>query len=463
MAADRKTFWNFADSLKGDKVVWMIALMLILISIVCIFSSTSRLLDSGQTRVDIVRGQLMIVALGLSVIIFCYNIKNINVFRWFSKWGFVVSFVLLALLVFKVNTPFIRSIELNGARRILQIGGFQLHVNEVVKIAMVMYLAWATDALKKDESKGLEDKRELPVYVDPRFRKALYIYAPFMITLVMIVPGSNSAALFIGGIMFIVIVLGGTDVKELFILGAAAVMLLACCWGLYEISGHKAFQRIGTAISRVFDDENWERMAMEAKAGSKEFYDAVDKIRQPYGAKIAIKEGGILGKGPGQSTQRYVVPDMSEDYMYSFIIEEYGIWGALIVIFLYVSLLARSSIIVRNCGKDEFAKMAVAGLALLITGQAFLHMFVNADIGPMTGQTLPLISHGNSAFLCFSLAFGIILSISRTATVKIAREQRKAEPLMEQREEVIQSSLDDLDMFESGSDAEDMTEQDYEL
>ena len=157
----------------------------------------------------------------------------------------------------------------------------------------------------------------------------------------------------------------------------------------------------------------------------------------------------MLGKGPGQSTQRYVVPDISEDYMYSFIIEEYGLWGALIIIFLYVSLLARGSIIVRNCGKDLYAKICVAGLCLLITGQAFLHMFVNADIGPMTGQTLPLISHGNSAFLCFSLAFGIILSFSRIAQRRIEKEQREAKPLMELKENV-QAGLDELDAFESG-------------
>ncbi|MBQ1718478.1 MAG: FtsW/RodA/SpoVE family cell cycle protein, partial [Bacteroidales bacterium] len=179
------------------------------------------------------------------------------------------------------------------------------------------------------------------------------------------------------------------------------------------------------------------------------YYKALDKIRQPYSAKIAIKEGGVLGKGPGQSTQRYVVPDISEDYMYSFIIEEYGLWGALIVIFLYVSLLARGSIIVRNCGKDIYAKISVAGLCLLISGQAFLHMFVNADIGPMTGQTLPLISHGNSAFLCFSLAFGLILSFSRIAQRRIEKEQREAQPLIELKENV-QAGLDELDSFESG-------------
>lgn len=448
MSDKKRTVWNFFDRIEGDKVVWIIVLMLILFSIVCIFSSTSRLLEGTQTRIDIVRSQLLVVLGGLALIIVCYNIKSIKFFRWLSKWGFLFSFALLALLLSKVNLPFLRSIEINGARRILQVAGFQVHVFEVVKVAMVMYLAWALDAIKK---------KELKWPAKDIWKKIAYIYAPFLLTIIMIIPGSNSAALFIGGIMFIVILLGGGNLRDMAILGAAAVVILAACWGIYEISDHKVMYRIGTAISRISDDENWEQKVIEARPGSDEYYKALDKIRQPYSAKIAIKEGGVLGKGPGQSTQRYVVPDISEDYMYSFIIEEYGLWGGLIVIFLYVSLLARASIIVRNCGKDLYAKISVAGLCLLITGQAFLHMFVNADIGPMTGQTLPLISHGNSAFLCFSLAFGIILSFSRIAQRRIEREQREAQPLIELKENV-QAGLDDLDAFESGQAPEEVEE-----
>ncbi len=104
--------------------------------------------------------------------------------------------------------------------------------------------------------------------------------------------------------------------------------------------------------------------------------------------------------------------------MYSFIVEEYGFLGGLLILVLYVSLLARSSIIARLCG-NGFAKIAVGGLAFLITGQAFMHIAVNVDLMPMTGQTLPLISDGASAFLMSCSAFGIILSISRMAKQKI--------------------------------------------
>jgi cell division protein FtsW len=162
---------------------------------------------------------------------------------------------------------------------------------------------------------------------------------------------------------------------------------------------------------------------------------------------LAIKQGGLKGKGPGRSTQRYIVPVMFGDYMFSFIIEEYGLWGAIIIIVLYVSLFARGAIIARNCN-SAFAKTAIAGLVLLISGQGFMHMMVNVHMLPQTGQTLPMISHGSSSFLVFSLAFGILLSISRMVYLKVQKEAREAGPIMEHHDEV-QASLSDLDMLET--------------
>lgn len=436
-------FWTFADRFEGDKVVWIIVLLLVLFSIVCMFSSSSRLLRDGMTRIDLVKSQFLVVLAGLAVIIICYNIKNIKFFRWCSKWGFLLSFALLALLDAHVSLPFLKALNINNAYRILSIAGFQMHVFEVVKVAMVLYLAWAMDALKKGELRGPEQEI---------WKKIIYLYAPFLIIFVMIIPGSNSSALIIGLLMFVMILLGGGNLKDMVILGVAGTAILLMCYGLYSATKgneHPLFSRIGTGIARVFEDEDWEQQAIDSPKGTIAWQKAIDEIRQPYSAKIAVKEGGLIGKGPGQSTQRYVVPDMSEDYMYSFILEEYGLLGGIFVIFLYVSLLARGSIIARNCGSDHYAKLTVAGLCLLITGQAFLHMFVNADIGPMTGQTLPLISHGNSAFLCFSIAFGIILSFSRIATRRIERETRAAAPLVEMHESTVQDRLDELDAFES--------------
>lgn len=456
MTGRKRTLWNIFENTEGDKVVWIIVLILIMFSVLCIFSSTSRLLGPGQTRLDLVWDHLKIVLLGIVLILVCYIIPSLKFFRKASSLGFIFSAGLLALLISGIDLGFVRSIEINGARRIIQVGPLQLHVNEVVKVAMVLYLAWAIDAFKKKELKLFSDN-EL-------HQKIFYIYAPFLVTTLMLLPGSNSAALFTGGIMFLVILLGGGSGRDMFFLMLAGVAALALCIGIYKISDGKMMGRIGTGISRVFDKEDYEAQVMNSKPGSIEYYQALDEIRQPYSAKIAVHQGGFLGKGPGQSTQRYVVPDISEDYMYSFIIEEYGMLGGIVIIILYLSLLARSAIIVRNCGKDMYAKLAVAGLTLLISGQAFLHICVNVDIGPMTGQTLPLVSHGASAFLCFCIAFGVILSISKIASKRIEREQKNADPLVDLTQEpvAIENSLSDLDDFETGHNInEELNDEQY--
>ena len=92
---------------------------------------------------------------------------------------------------------------------------------------------------------------------------------------------------------------------------------------------------------------------------------------------------------------------------------------------------------------------SVGGLSVLITGQAFMHMFVNVDIGPMTGQTLPLVSHGSFAFLVFCIAFGVILSISRMARNRIKEEEEKAIPIYDSSSDDVQASLNILEQIDN--------------
>ncbi len=437
---EKKSFWNFLDNFKGDKVIWMIVLLLILISLVTIFASASGLAKGDTTRLDIFFSQFKLACAGLAIIVICYNIPGIGFIRRFSATGFLVSFILLFCLIAGFGT-----INLNGAERALEIGGLQIYIFEVIKVAMVMYLAWAIDAYKRDAfrlPKALAILSPKLEFLDrPLSKRVLYIYLPIMIVLVGMFKGGISSTLFTGLIMFLMILIGGMPKKEIF--GALGI---GCCFiglfvGLYFASNGEMFSRIGTGINRltlhkeyrIIEEENM-RQAMEEARGethvwSDEYREAIDKIRQPESAKLAVKEGGLIGKGPGNSTQKYSVYAIFSDYIYSFIIEEYGLVGAIIVLILYVSLLARGSLIVELCDTC-FAKTAVAGLVLLITGQAFMHMMINVNIGPLTGQTLPMISHGSSSFLSFSVAFGVLLSISRLAKknmdAKIAEMQETA-------------------------------------
>jgi len=455
---------NIMDHLSGDKVVWIIVLCLSLISLVSIFSSTSLMATDTTSRIDIVRGQLVTIMLGMFAIFLCFRVKKIKVFKFMSKYAFAFCFMLLLLLASHKNLGIVKAMPINGAWRVLKVAGLQVHVFEVAKVGMIMYLAWAVDTFKKDKfflANLLSQNKKLSFLAKPIWKEIIYIYVPILLTTLLVLLGGTSSALFIAMMMVATIVIGGIDFRHVVVLGMLGCAMIVGCASLYLATKnmeHPLFERIGTGLSRlhlVNSGDEKEYMSdydlfMSAKEGSKDYYDALDKLRQPMGAKIAVHEGGLLGKGPGQSTQKYIVPVMYEDYMFSFIVEEYGLIGGILVIMLYISLLARGSLIARNCD-NNFAKIAVAGLCLLITGQGIFHVIINCDLGILTGQTLPLISHGTSSFLCFSLAFGIILSISRMASEKIEAESVKAGTLMSDDSggDVIMENLGILDEFET--------------
>ena len=426
---DKKGLWRIIDSIEGDKVIWIIVLLLILISVLAIFSSTPLL--SQESRIEIMKSHGKVAIAGLALIFVLYKfVTKIGIYRFFSQFGFFVSLVLLILLDGHCKLGFINAQYLNGAWRTLSLMGVQIHVFEVVKVAMVMYLAWALHALKQDRealergeksptfwlANSLAEKKGFEFMSKPFAKRSLYIYLPSLLVCGLVMPGSNSSAIFIAFILIGTMLIGGIPFKELLAAGAAMMVMACILFGIYKASDGQQMRRMATFESRMkanYDTEILEKHRKE----SPEFYHALDSIRQPYGARVAVHEGKLIGKGIGNSTQKYSVTHIYSDYMFSFIVEEYGLLGGIFIIILYLSLLARSSMTIRLCS-NEFAKIAIGGLAFLITGQAFLHIMVNSGIIPMTGQTLPLLSDGASAFLTSCLAFGIILSVSRMAKKK---------------------------------------------
>jgi len=437
---------DFVENYTGDKVIWMVVLLLMMFSILSVFSSTSLLAQQKhESRISIVKVQCLVVLAGLAIITFCCWIKNIKVFETISKYGFAFSLILLLWIVFKIKTPIIRAADINGAWRVIKVFGFQIHVYEVVKVAMIMYLAWAVNALKEDSFTLLPKLAGLFKHPErlntTTAKKVFYIYIPILITTGLILVGGTSSALFIGMMMILTIFIGGVNLKEVFFLGLAAVAYVGIVIGLYDLTKNNEkpivlSERITTARSRMDTDmDQLMQQMLDNPRNSKEFQDAADALKQPVSALIAIKEGGVLGKGPGRSTQRYIVPVLFGDYMFSFFVEEYGLWGALLLIILYASLLSRGALLAKNCD-NYFAKVVLAGLVLLISCQAFMHMAINVHLAPQTGQTLPLISHGTSSFLAFSFAFGIILSISRMIHTKVQKTIDKAEPIVAPHDEI---------------------------
>jgi cell division protein FtsW len=147
------------------------------------------------------------------------------------------------------------------------------------------------------------------------------------------------------------------------------------------------------------------------------------EVFQTQQAKIAIATGGLVGKGPGNSTQRNFLPHPYSDFIYATVIEEYGLIGGGFVMLLYLGLLYRVTRIVIKA-PQAFGALLAMGLALSLVIQAVVNMAVAVNLFPVTGQTLPLLSMGGTSIIFTSLAFGIILSVSR----EIETEENETNP-----------------------------------
>ncbi len=388
---------SILNRLSGDRVIWIVVFLLSLISIALIYSSSSSLAYKEKTtNFAFLIKQIQFVLMGLVALYLCYKIP-LGWYRFLAYPALGLSIILLAL------TPIIGQ-EINGARRWINLGFTTFQPAEMAKIAIVLYLARALEVSKLNTFKEF----------------LLKIIIPIGVTCILILIGSVSAALFVGMISLLMLIIAGVKWNYIFKAGGIALCALLLII-LLHIAGLQLFSRLDTALSRLIrfgsSNEVTEELTPEEK--QKE----ADKTYQADMAKVAISSVGILGKGPGKSTQRYFLPHPYSDYIYTIIIEEYGLAGGVFVLMLYLWFLFRCVILAKNCTK-VFSALTVAGLGLLITVQATLHILVNVGYLPVTGHTLPLLSLGGTSLVILSCAFGIILSVSRTIDVSSQKKQK---------------------------------------
>ena len=445
---------EFLASVRGDKMLLLIVILLYLFSITTVLSSTSMQVSSGQERIKMLIGQLATIILSGGLLYVIYKFCSLKGLMKFGVYGFLGSLLLLAFLDLHIRIPhFMESQNLNDSwRTVLFFGKVQIHVFEVVKIFSVMYMAWAVTTWTEDNAVYDENETDEQILADrrgfwrlrnfawkrgiawleePFFKRALFIYLPFLLTCAMVLPGSNSSMAIIALGMLVTLFVGG------FGRGHLALFIIFCAvvggGGLLLLNKLDAKgNRTETGRSRIeaFTRSYEDRLAdlrEEMKKGTKtrtDYDKFIDENRQVQGAKFAIREGGHppFGKGPGGSTQKYKVMGMFSDFMFSFICEEYGLLGAIYVIFLFGCLIARGTRIANYCS-SVYARTMVAGLVILISGQALIHILVNVGLMPMTGQTLPILSDGKSALVMFSIAFGVVLGVSRLVREEIEKEE----------------------------------------
>lgn len=386
-------------NVKGDKVIWIIVFLLSLISIALIYSATSSLAyKEHTTNFSYLFKQLKYVAFGWVVLFVFYKIP-LKWYRSLSVVMFAVSLVLLALV------PIIGQ-EINGAKRWLNLGFITFQPTELIKITLVLYMAKILESCKLDTFKEFFIKLLIPIGI----------------AFVLVMVGSFSSACFIGLLAAIILVVAGVKWSYLFKSAGIGAIAMAVIILLHLAFGW--FPRIDTATSRLTKFVSKTEVSEELSAEERQ--KELDKTYQADMAKVTISSVGILGKGPGNSTQRYVLPHPYSDFIFTLIIEEYGLIGGFIVLIFYMWFFFRCIILVKNCTR-VFTAITVGGLALLIILQASLHVLVNVGIIPVTGHTLPLISLGGTSLVILCSAFGIILSVSRT--IDISTDKKRAEKL----------------------------------
>lgn len=363
---------------KGDKVIWTIVIFLSLVSLLAVYSATGSLAyreQGGHTEYYLFK-QLSVLGIGLLIIYFAHRV-NYTIYSRAAQIGFIISIPLLIYtLAFGHN--------INDASRWIRLPIINLtfQTSDVAKLAIFMYV-----------SRQLSKRQ----HVITDFRKGfLPIIIPVCVICMLIMPANMSTALLLGASCMILCFIGRVPVRFLASMVIAGAVLILLLFAFAKLTGNE------------MRTKTWE-------ARMEHFFVTESKDDLPYQvqqANIAIAGGGILGKGPGNSTQRNFLPHAYSDYIYATIIEEYGIFGAFLILMAYMLLLLRSIRIYRKCPYAFGAFLAV-GLSVTLVIQALTNMAVNVGLFPVTGVTLPLVSMGGSSVIFTSLAIGIILSVSR--------------------------------------------------
>lgn len=407
MAVRSDTRWS--PRIGGDRALWFIIIVLGFMSVFVVYSSlgASVYRPSGDDRsfIGVLFGQVKMVLMGLFAVWFVHTF-NYQKYMRLATTIYVLAF-LATLLTYLVGE------SKSDATRWLTIPilNYTFQPSDFLKVATVMILA--RNLAKRINKEGISQQLLPPLLFwrcPERSRKILRestypLVLPIICSCGVVMTANLSTSLVILASCIIMLFIGRIKFGEIckFVITIAAVTVLLL--GFLKMIG-RAPTRLDTWIHRI------EHFVGTSDASQD---DADDYDYQTEQAKIAIALGGIAGSGAGQSIQRSNLPLAESDYAFAFIIEEYGAIFAGVIIFLYMSILARAITIFKKCATG-IPSLLVLGLALLIVIQAVFHMMVSTNMLFPTGLTLPLISKGGSSELFTSIALGMILGISRQVT-----------------------------------------------
>lgn len=369
---------------KGDRWIWLIVIILSVWSLLAVYSATGTLAyKKGVGSEQFLIKHLVMIVGGIALMYFSHLLD----YRYYAGISKVLMVITIPLLLYTL----IFGANVNDASRwvTIPIINQTFQTSDLAKLALITFLA-----------RTLTKKQENIKDVKNAF---LPIMGSVCVVFVLIALANLSTAMMLFGVSILLLIIGRISIKQIAIVCLAGMVLLT---GVMMLGPRRK-----TYMSRI------ETFMNPEKADP-------DKAFQANQSKIAIATGGIFGKGPGNSTQRNYLPHPYSDFVFALIIEEYGTVGGVGLVLLYLVFLYRCVLIVTQSPK-AFGALLAAGLSFSLTIQAFANMAVAVGLGPVTGVPLPLVSMGGTSILFTSVAFGIILSVSRDIDEKKQKSQEK--------------------------------------
>ena len=361
-----------------DKTLLVVVAFLVIIGFLAIFSATApKCLDEGGNPAQFLIKQLICFIVGFIGLKFFTNYD----YKKLADWNVIIMVSILIALFLVDFTPL--GVLVNGAKRWINIAGFQLQPSEFAKPAVVLLLA---QAFRKDANLFDQEKwvwAFIPIiamvgliFIQPNLSMVILLG---MTTIVMYMAAGGSVKLFLTFI--------GTGVAGI-IIGLSTKLLKP-----YQM------QRLIT----------WRHPEADPLGAG---YNIIQSL-------IAFASGGFSGVGYGASIQKLsYLPECHTDFIFAIVAEELGFVGCILVIGLFFTFMQRGFVIAARC-PDMYGKLLAIGITFSITFQAFMNMSVASSFLPTTGVPLPFISYGGSSLIVSLIMVGILLNISKKRIKKI--------------------------------------------
>ena len=386
---ENQTTENKMEYLKGDKVLWMVIIVISVFSIFPVYSASSNLqyiVNNGTTTGHIIKHMGFVIA-GL-VIMRAVGFVKYEYIGKLSSLLLGITILLLILTLFSGQT-----IDGASASRWLKIPGtpISFQPSSFAYLTLIIYLCrYLTKKITRER---------LPI------ENVLYIFGPVLLVFALVAKDNGSTALMILLVSITVLIIGQLNWKYIlgFISSAIVVMVVFITVALN--TNFLGGNRVHTWMSRV-----------ETFTNSKKSSDVDDeamkaKNYQTMQAKAAIVHGGITGMGPGKSALKQTLPQSVSDFIFAIVVEEYGLIGAIFLISLYLIMIIRIVIIASKM-PAFFGSLLVLAIGIMIFVQVAVNIAVAVNLIPVTGQPLALISYGGTSMLVTYFQLGIILNIS---------------------------------------------------